>query len=149
MSRPRRPSERQQVHAHIIAMITTISHNDNEFHRLAATYSKGTNAGTTGPGQKNAVSDPTGNSALNTDEFGILPELANDKLTTAYQAIKELHRLTIEVCAPPLPKEPEGRGIELCANMHGCEEHATHAGRCHACHTHWMRHTTDRSKSNR
>jgi hypothetical protein len=130
-------------------MVTAIDLHDTEFHRQVAAWSKGVSGGSTGPGQKNAVSDPTGNSALATDEFGILAERANNLLTVAHRAIKDLYRLTTEYSAPPLPKEPEARGVKLCANMHGCEEHATHAGRCHACHTHWMRHTTDRSKSNR
>lgn len=144
MTRPRRPSERMKVLTDIVAMVTAIVLHDSEFHRRAAAWSKGTSGGSTGPGQKNAVSDPTGNSALATDEFGILAERANNLLTVAHRAIKDLHRLTTEVCAPPLPKEPEARGVELCANMYGCENNATHAGRCPACHQHWMRHTTDR-----
>ena len=125
-------------------MLTYISHNFAEFDRLAADYSRGISGGTSGPGQKNAVSDPTGNNALTTDEFGVLPEKASDEITVAHRHIKNLHRLVSEVCAPPLPKEPEARGVELCANMYGCENNATHAGRCPACHAHWMRHTTDR-----
>ena len=148
MTRPVRPSEQHR------SLVTAISRLD----RFAAAHaqvvanlrdwSAGIGSGG-GPKAKGAVSDPTGEGALNVDEWGQMRERVAELVDRVWRDAMELEGIRAKVAAPPPPKAPEHRGLTRCANLHGCPDDAwaTKAGRCEACYRYLRRTDRDRRLS--
>lgn len=116
-------------------------------------WSLGVTAAGGGIRSKGSHSDPAGAAAVRLLE-GSADKFAQDRnrvdrlVSEIARTTSELARLVADVMAPPLPKEPEDRGLVACANAHSCPAEAWAApgrrGRCEACYRYLLRHDRDR-----
>jgi hypothetical protein len=142
MSRNRRPSELDALLAQAIARLETFGAQRAQVTERLRDWASGASASGGGPGQKNAVSDPTGNAALARDEWALMRQTVESAILDVHRAALDIELIRRTVMSPALPKEPELRGLEHCGNVLGCPDDAwaEKAGQCNACRTYFVRH---------
>lgn len=148
MTRNQRPSEQR---ADLLTAISRLERFAHAHHTVTANlrdWSAGASSGSSGPRPKNAVSDPTGQAAMSTDEWGLMRQRVAELIHQAWRAACDLEDIRRQVAAPALPKEPAERGLAKCANP-ACPDDAwaVKAGRCDACYAYRRRTDRDRRKS--
>lgn len=147
MTRPLRPSEQHRMLGDAIAWLGRLEADHATFVAHLRDWSGGLTSGG-GPQPKNAVSDPTGQSALAVDEWGQMRARSAELILAVYRSAKDLEAMRREVVSPPPPREPEERGLAKCCNPN-CPDDAwaEKAGRCSPCYQYKRRTDRDRRKS--
>jgi hypothetical protein len=147
VTRNRRPSEQRADLLTALGRLERFAHDHALIVARLRDWSAGV-GGSGGPQPKNAVSDPTGQAAMSTDEWGQMRQRVDDLIHQAWRAACDLEDIRRQVAAPALPKEPEERGLAKCANP-ACPDDAwaVKAGRCDACYQFRRRTDRDRRKS--
>lgn len=148
MTRPQRPSEQRADLLTAISRLERFAHDHPTVVANLRDWSAGV-GGSGGPRPVNAVSDPTGQAAMATDEWGMMRQRVGELIHAAWRAACDLEDIRRQVASPALPKEPEERGIPFCANP-TCPDAPTpavKAGRCEACYRFRRRTDRDRRKS--
>ena len=148
MTRPMRPSEQHKMLGDAIHWLTALEADHAQVVASLRDWSGGLTSGG-GPTGKNSISDPTGQSALATDSWGLMRAELADLVLAVYRKAKDLERIRREVVEPPPEKQPADRGLASCANGHGCPDDAwaTKAGRCDRCYAYQYKYDRDRRKS--
>jgi hypothetical protein len=141
MSRSRRPSELGVLLNKAIANLEAFEDDQRHVVERLRDWSTGVSSASSGPGQKNAVSDPTGTAALGRDLWGAMRGEIEAAILAVHRSALDLERVRRTVMEPPLAKEPELRGLAHCANALGCPDDAwaEKAGQCNACRTYFVR----------
>jgi hypothetical protein len=141
MSRSRRPSELGALLAKALANLAAFDRDQHNVTERLRDWSSGVSSSASGPGQKNAVSDPTGTAALGRDAWGAMRGEIEAAVLAVHRSALDLERVRRTVMEPPLAKEPEQRGLAHCANALGCPDDAwaEKAGQCNACRTYFVR----------
>ncbi len=100
-----------------------------------------------GPSGKGGHSDPTGNAATQSDEYGKLRVRFHALALRASTLIADVDAIRSTTLAPPAPADPQDRGHAACANAHGCPDDsvAVKAGRCQPCYDYRRYHDRDRT----
>lgn len=150
MTRPRRPSELDSMLDHAIGRLCDFLANAPTTRTRLRDWSVGVSSSSSGPGQRNAVSDPTGNQATNSaDPFSVMRREIEAAIVAVHRSALDLERIHRLVNTDAQPPEPEQRGLAKCGNQLGCPDDAwaEKAGQCNACRTYFMRHQRYRSSS--
>lgn len=147
MTRPARPTEQRRQLDTICDLLARFTAAHPTITTNLRDWTNGTTT-TGGPGPKNTISDPTGNTALTVDHWATIRTRVDDHVRTLYRLACDLERVRQEVAAPPLPKQPEQRGLAHCANPN-CPDDAwaVKAGRCEPCYRYRLRTDRDRRTS--
>lgn len=110
-------------------------------------FAAGVSSSGGGAGATNAISDPTGNGALAVDEWAMMRQEVSDLVR---RISLDAHRLVIiqrVALEPPVATARANVGLAKCANIHGCDNWASKAGRCETCYRFNREHGHDRRQS--
>lgn len=148
MSRPIRPSELAAVLGRATDRLDLLGSELPQLVAALRDFSAGIRSGG-GPGARNAVSDPTGNAALATDEWALARRHLERHIRAIDAAAAACDAIRRQALTPPPPATPAARGIPKCANPHGCPDDAwaDTAGRCATCYEYLRRNDRDRRLS--
>lgn len=109
-------------------------------------WTAATASGGSGGGRTTTVADPTGTAATTTTHdyaSGVRARIEHHVMAIDAHAAS-LAKLAELVTAPPPIPDPGARGVEVCANVHGCPDdnyaERGRAGRCEACYRWRLRH---------
>jgi hypothetical protein len=153
MTRYRRPSERDQLYAVIVEMVTYQAQHHRAVLDTLAQWAKGVSAGGGGRRPVNGHSDPTGSTALLGDDDARSGRLAIDEhLSHIVRLLRDddhLFRTVMAARDQVMPPEPADRGLAQCCNKHCPDEGAwaVKAGRCDGCYAYWRKYDRDRRAS--
>lgn len=151
MTRRARPSETQARLERAVAKLEDLASSHAQVVRDLRQWALGPSSSSSGPGPRNAVSDPTGQAAVNGDEWGRMLERYTETVERVVRDVANLDAIRRTVVAPVVRPEEQPIGLVHCANMHGCPDGAwaEKAGRCNACRTFLVRTGRDRTESRR